>query len=302
MTDTAAPTQAAIIAPAPGSRLSAAVQVFRWDLGGIPVESAWLFVGDSEGGSQYASRSVGAATSISVGLLPTDGSDVFARLWYKTGGQWMFLDERYIAPSAPGLPAIVDPTPDATLTNSRVRFQWSVGEVPVESWWLYVGSTVGGSDFSARSAGTDDNATIQSLPTGGSTIHVRLYFRVEGWWYYIDEQYKAAVEMIPTKDELTRELQELVGVEADGDIGRLTRAALNQNWLGLTSAFDASFAERFTNAEDLVTWVQRRINTRSEAGLALTGEFGPEVETAVIEHLDRSGIVAAESFIALLDA
>ena len=105
-----------------------------------------------------------------------------------------------------------------------------------------------------------------------------------------------------SRDELTKELQRLVGVGDDGDIGPITLAALNRNWLGNTEAYDPSFADRFTNDKDLVEWVQARINMRAGLNLVIDGDFGSTTEGAVVSHLGRGGIVAAESFLTLLDA
>ncbi len=287
--------------PTPGETLDGAIQIFEWELGGIPVEFAWLYVGSQLGGSEYAARQVGAATVTSIGHLPTDGSAVFVRLWYRTGGQWLFFDERYIAASSSSLPFIVEPTPGATLAGRNQTFSWDFDGGAVDGSWLYVGSSTGGSDIVATPTGTSTSTTISGLPTDGRTVHTRLYFKIGGAWYYVDDTFVAAMVPRPTRDELTRELQGLVGVTQDGIVGPNTRAALNRNWLGRVDGFDPSFAERFTNGPDVVRWVQRRINTRTGSELDLDGQYGPATESAVADELGKSGVVAAESFVALLD-
>ncbi len=286
--------------PAEGTTLDGSIQLIRWDLGGIPIESAWLYAGATEGGSQYLARFVGTATSTSGGDFPTDGSAVFGRLWYRIDGTWNFIDRRWVAAGDAGQPRLVEPEAGSTLEGASATFRWQVEPLQVESSWLYLGSDVGGSDLAAVSTGTDLEATITGLPLDERTIHARLYFLVGDRWYSVDETYQAGTDVGPTRDELVRELQTLVGVEADGIIGPLTRAALNQNWVGRGESFDPSFAERFGNDPEVVEWVQRRLVARG-ADLTVDGDVGPATEAAVVADLARGGVVAAESFETLLD-
>jgi peptidoglycan hydrolase-like protein with peptidoglycan-binding domain len=286
--------------PADGATLDGAIQLFSWDLGGVPIESAWLYIGATEGGSQYLSRWVGTATATSAGDLPIDGSAVHGRLWYRLGGVWSFIDRRWVAATSPGLPTIVEPVAGAKLEGDVQVFRWDTASLPVENSWLYVGSTLGASDHAALHTATDRQVTVGALPRDESTIHARLYFRVGGIWYFVDETYEAAADPGPTRDELVRELQALVGVSADGDIGPITERALNHNWVGHRDSFDPSFAARLTNDEGVVRWVQRRLIARG-GDLVADGDFGPGSEAVAVADLGRGGVVAAESFVALLD-
>ncbi len=291
----------AITVPESGATLRGSIQVFEWDLGGIPIERSWLYVGSTVGGSQYAAVATAATTSTSVGELPTDGSTVNVRLWYRTGGAWRFIDEQYAAADDPTLPFLSNPAPGARLDGPSQRFRWDFRDLAIDSSWLYVGSGPGGSDYAAVLTGTATEATVDRLPTDRSVVHVRLYFKTAGVWYHVDASFEAGSVPVPTRDELTRELQTLVGATADGVIGPRTRAALNENWLGRPESFDPSFAARFVNDGALVAWVKRRINTRGRLNLDLDGTFDDSTEAAVVAHLGRSGVVAAESYIVLLD-
>ncbi len=286
--------------PDEGATLDGSVQLFRWDLGGIPIESAWLYAGSTEGGSQHLARFVGTATATSGGALPTDGSAVFGRLWYRTDGVWTFVDRRWVAASEPGLPELLDPAPGATLAGDTTTFRWSFGPQEVQASWLYLGSEAGGSDLAAVPTGTSTETTIAGLPLDQREVNARLYFLVGGHWYFVDERYRAASDPGPTRDELIRELQSLIGVTADGIIGPITRGVLNQNWVARTDSFDPSFAARFANDTDVVSWVQRRLVARG-ANLAIDGAVGPATEAALLADLDRGGVVATQSFEELLD-
>ncbi len=120
------------------------------------------------------------------------------------------------------------------------------------------------------------------------------------WSDFLD-RYQLLVSGQRTEDQLARELQRLIGVSADGDIGPISLAALNRNWLGRDETFDASVADTFMNNPALITWVQKRLIELNGAELEPDGEFGAQTERAVIQYLDRSGIVAAESYVSLLE-
>ncbi|MEM7323880.1 MAG: hypothetical protein AAF531_12405 [Actinomycetota bacterium] len=296
------------VSPQPGSDLDGAIQVFTWDLGGIPVEFTWIYAGSSLGGSDYGRRQVGADTEASLGGLPVDGSTVFVRVWYKTPAEWLFIDATYPAAGSAGLPAFVSPVSGGRLDGASHRFRWTPGALRVDRWWLYLGSEESGSDlgvFRVDTLGgvpqTEFSVTVGGLPTDERTVHARLYYRTGESWYYSDHTFIAAPERVPTKEELTRELQQLVGVTADGDVGPITRAALNRNWLGRPASFDPSFAARFTNDPDLIRWVQGRVVARGGPDGGVSGVFDTATETAVVAHLDRGGVVAVESYLTLLD-
>ena len=286
--------------PAADATLDGTIQTFRWELGELPTQSAWLYIGATVGGSQYLTRFVGTASATSAGNLPTDGSAVHGRLWYQRDGIWNFVDRRWVAATTAGLPMLQAPPPGATLAGDTETFRWDFGPLEVQASWLYLGSAPAGSDLAVLPTGTDRQVTVTGLPIDDRTIHARLYFLVAGLWYHIDETYQAASDPGPTRDELIRELQTLVGVTADGIIGPVTRGALNQNWVARAESFDPSFAERFTGGDDLVSWVQRRLVARG-ADLVVDGDFGPVTEAATVADLGRGGVVAAESYQSLLD-
>ncbi|MEL6982351.1 MAG: hypothetical protein AAFO29_08005, partial [Actinomycetota bacterium] len=75
----------------------------------------------------------------------------------------------------------------------------------------------------------------------------------------------------------------------------------NRNWTGRPGSFDPSFAERLTNDEDVVRWVQRRLQAQGRGEVVENGDFDSVTETAAIAALGRGGVVAAESFQSLLD-
>jgi hypothetical protein len=105
----------------------------------------------------------------------------------------------------------------------------------------------------------------------------------------------------PTRRDLIRQLQALVGTTPDGIVGPLTIEALNRNWLGRDATWDDSVADTFSNNPQVIEWVQGRINAQGSYSLVVDGDYGPLTEAAATEHLGSSGVVAAESFLALVE-
>ena len=63
-----------------------------------------------------------------------------------------------------------------------------------------MGTTQGGQDLYINSQGLNTSVTVTNLPTGGSTIWVRLYTRNGTGWHFNDYSYTAATN---TKAALT---------------------------------------------------------------------------------------------------
>ena len=88
-------TKAAMTTPAPGSTLSSSLTTFWWSasLG----SECYLQVGTTLGGQELYSAGQGTNLSVQVPMLPTNGSPVYARLWTKIGGAWVYKDYTYTA-------------------------------------------------------------------------------------------------------------------------------------------------------------------------------------------------------------
>ncbi len=291
---------ATLTSPTSGSVLGGAIQIFTWAYDGETPQGSWLYAGSTVGGSQYSVRWTGVATTTSLGDLPTDGSTVHIRLWYRVEGQWKKIDETFVAAEEPALPFMTSPRPGGLLSGSSHRFSWDLSGHQSEATWLYVGTDEASSEYGAFRVGTDTEVTVTGLPTDSTPVHTRLYFRLARSWHFIDDVFTAAAVEPPSLEDLTKELQSLVGTTDDGIVGPQTEAALNRNWLGRRERFDTSFAERLTNDADVVSWVQGRISAQGGPVLQATGEFDTQTDAAVRSHLGRGGVVAAESFLRLL--
>ena len=184
----------AITSPVPGTTLDASSQTFTWNYNGVNVGQWALYAGSTVGGNEYSTAgAIDNATTTTISGLPTDGSIIYVRLWYRVGTVWSSVDVTYTTATIASNPAIASPVPGTTLGGLSQTFTWNYNGVNVDQWALFVGGTVGGSEHST--AGATNNATtttINGLPTDGSIIYVRLWYRVGTVWNKVDATYAAA--------------------------------------------------------------------------------------------------------------
>jgi len=194
----------AITTPAVGATLSPNSATFTWVDNGTAVTEWWLYAGNAQSGSgQYLydrGGSLPAATRSTVLTgLPGDSSIVYVTLWYKpVNSGWKSVITQYTAASTGGGPIISNPAAGSTLTSSAQTFTFADNGVPVDEYWLYLGSGVNQFDYynSGSISGTSTQAT--GLPTNGETVYARLWYRETGGpWIYVDSTYTAATTGSP---------------------------------------------------------------------------------------------------------
>jgi hypothetical protein len=186
-----------ITSPAPQSVLPGSSVMFTWspNSAGAAVSEWWLYAGSSVGAQNYLdSGSLGSSLSRTVNL-PTNGTPVYLRLWYRMQGAWKFVDASYTAASGggggTGQPAITSPSPNSVLPGSSATFAWSAGSAAVTEWWLYAGSSAGAQNYrDTGSLGTSLSTTVNRLPTNGTAVYIRLWFRIGSSWQYVDSVYQ----------------------------------------------------------------------------------------------------------------
>ena len=181
-----------ITSPVAESTLADSKATFVWTSNGAPVLHWWLYIGSTLGASNYFnSGSLGTNLSATAIGLPTDGSPLHVRLWFKTAGGWESTDSRYVA-TTPSDPEIISPAPGSTLADSKIKFTWAANGAEVLEWWLTLGSTLGSPNyFNSGSMGSNLSATVDGLPTNGSPLHVRFMYLVDGGWQSTNFQYAA---------------------------------------------------------------------------------------------------------------
>jgi hypothetical protein len=181
--------KAVITSPVPGSGTGGASVTFIWSaVSGAVVY--WLNVATVAGGSNLYNQNEGLATSQTVTGLPTDGSTIYVRLWTGTTSGYQYNDYTFKASGGTSA-AMTAPAPSSTLSGSSVTFTWSAAS-GATSYWLDVGTVAGGFNLYTQGEGLLTSQTVTGLPTGGSTIYVRLWSAIGGMWQHSDYTYKAA--------------------------------------------------------------------------------------------------------------
>ena len=183
-------TAAVLTTPTPGGALTSSSVAFSWS-GGEGVTDYELWVGTTGVGSSNLNYpGLTTATTETVTGLPTSGVTLYVRLYSKVSGAWQYHDYTYLAGAEPA--TLSSPAPGSTLTSSSVDFTWS-GGIGVTEYELWVGTTgVGSSNINYPGATTTTSETVSGLPSsGGGTVYVRLYSKINGAWQYHDYTYTA---------------------------------------------------------------------------------------------------------------
>ncbi|MCF6189467.1 MAG: hypothetical protein L3J51_03225 [Cocleimonas sp.] len=180
--------------PTAGSTLTQSTQTFTWGANGTAGINEWyVYLGTTGVGSvDIFAGSQGLNTSTTISGLPTDGSTLYFRLWYRTTF-WNRIDVTYTAcnscaSSVPNI-TMTDPVDGSTFLESYKTFHWQATNISVLEWYLYVGTSVGNNSIYASSQGTATQVTVSGLPTNGSTVYVRLWYRTTNGWSFQDLTY-----------------------------------------------------------------------------------------------------------------
>jgi len=183
---------AGMTSPAPGTTLTGSSVAFNWSAG-TNATAYWLDIGSTAGAHDiYSSGNLGAALTVTVNSLPTNGSTVYATLYSLVNGSWQSNAYTYTAYSAGSSTGVLTtPTPGSTLTGSTVTFDWTAGS-GASGYWIDIGSSTGTHNiYSSGNLGNVLTATINGLPTDGSTVYVTLYTLLSGTWFANGYSYTA---------------------------------------------------------------------------------------------------------------
>ena len=84
---------------------------------------------------------------------------------------------------AQSLATVTSPVPNSALTGASATFQWTASDVAT-AYWIDVGSVAGGNQYyqSGSLSMSTLSATVNDLPTNGSTIYVTMYSLIIGSW------------------------------------------------------------------------------------------------------------------------
>ena len=85
---------------------------------------------------------------------------------------------------------IYSPLSGAILSSNSATFKWF--PVAGASYWVDIGSTQGGNNiYQSGNLGSPLSLTVNTLPTDGSTVWVRLWYLINGNWSFTDASYTA---------------------------------------------------------------------------------------------------------------
>jgi len=210
-TESGTPVPAILRSPTPGlgTVLGTNNVTFQWSTG-TGVSLYQLNLGSSLGASDLFIYK-GTATSITVPSLPANGQIVYARLYSRINGVWVYDDYQYYNDngySEGGTPAaavLQSPTPGqgTVLGTSNVPFQWNAG-TGVTDYQLVLGTTGPGASDLFTYKGTALTTTVPALPSNGVVVYARLWSNINGTWQHNDYVYSesgstvAAVLTSPT--------------------------------------------------------------------------------------------------------
>jgi hypothetical protein len=89
--------KAAMLSPLPGSALSGGPVTFTWDAG-LGMNEYALWVGSTTNSYDLHALLVGT-NLLQTLVLPTDGREIYVRLWSRKGGEWRYTDYGYNTPA-----------------------------------------------------------------------------------------------------------------------------------------------------------------------------------------------------------
>jgi List-Bact-rpt repeat protein/Big-like domain-containing protein/uncharacterized protein DUF11 len=177
------PTKGMMVSPVPNSTLSGTTVTFTWNPG-MGATAYWIDAGSVAGGNQYfQSGNLGNVLAKTVTGLPMNGSPVYITLWSLVNNQWLYNEYSYTAFNLVAEEGVLTtPMPGSMLTSATVTFAWTAN-AGASAYWLDVGSTPGGDQYSqSGNLGNVLTTTVSGLPTDGSTIYVTLYSLVGSVW------------------------------------------------------------------------------------------------------------------------
>jgi len=104
-------------------------------------------------------------------------------------GVWSYHDYTYTE-AGPIAPSVTSPSPGFALTASGATFTWNAGTEIVQRYQFRVWVTgAGHGDLYDSGTTLATQATVNSIPTQGGKVYVRLYYLVSGVWSYTDYVY-----------------------------------------------------------------------------------------------------------------
>ncbi len=192
-------TPAQLVAPSPGTILSSSRVTFEWTPGEGSGEYT-LAVGTSVEALDRPPFAdlfyyQGTETAATAHGIPKDGSTIYVRLWSEVDSGWRYEDHSFRTEAVVEEPArLTSPPAGSVIAGGEATFEWTSGE-SVTSYRIAIATSVEaleaapGGDIYVGGEVTETRAEVAHIPRDGSTIHVRLYSKIDGRWQSRDYSY-----------------------------------------------------------------------------------------------------------------
>ena len=180
---------AQITAPLKSSMLNGSSVNFVWSHETNAV-GYQLLLGTTPGGQDIAVVST-SELSTAVNGLPTDGSYIYATLLGSTDGSTYTVEDTALYAAYSITAVMMSPAPGSTFAGNSATFNWVAG-AGSSAYWIDVGSNPNGNQYyQSGNLGGALTATVNGLPTDGSTLYVTLWSLVGDTWQYNEYTYTA---------------------------------------------------------------------------------------------------------------
>ena len=177
--------------PPAGSEIVGSSATFEWTPKAIPVDEWWIYVGLAPGDDSIFNQVMGADTSVTVNNLPSDGQNLYVRLFYRVGEVWNQRDHLYITRRQPKMSF---PTPGTKISGPHLTFEWDDNDVIGNAWSFTIGRNQGGSEiFDTGTLFGETRSQQVNLPVNISgPVWVRLWHLPNSFtWSFADFLYDA---------------------------------------------------------------------------------------------------------------
>jgi autotransporter-associated beta strand protein len=170
--------KASMISPANGSTNTSTTVTYSWTAGtGVSQYAMWI--GSSSNSYDLYAAALGTNQSQTVTSLPSDGRQLYVRLWSLISGAWQYNDYNYRAwvPVKARLTGLAN---NSTFGATNVTLTWDSGSV-ASQYALWVGTAPGTYDLYAQALGTNRSQAL-IMPSDGRRVYVGLWSLINGEW------------------------------------------------------------------------------------------------------------------------
>lgn len=155
-------------------------------VGGLNVATYYLYVGTTQGSANVYGSGEVTVTSEQVKLQPS--TTYYCRIFTKnTSNGWSFTDSSFTTGTQGTPAAIITPANGATGVDGSqpVSVTWNSVSGAL-TYFLYVGTTPGGTDIYTSGETSNTSATITQILKPSTTYYLRLFTKFSGGWKFHD--------------------------------------------------------------------------------------------------------------------